>query len=259
MESRTFVYKEWKLAYYKQGQSDTALLFVHGASSNKEIWKYLCEAFEDHYTVIALDLLGHGESEKPVTSYNTTLWADNIKALIDHQGVKKVILTGHSYGVMVIKQFYSLYPSLVQAMILVDGQLQQTLPEGIYNWMKTTLDRPDYEEYMKSLNQNKQAFCLKQADASLVNEAAWQTPKYVLKGQLESMKADASQEVNIAVPVLAFYAKSHEWTEETAQYLAQHTESLELHVWKDVAHFMMLEAPERMFAVMDQFIQSFHL
>ena len=251
-----FQFAGWNISFTTKGNSDIAILFIHGASSDQKIWKYLVEPSTEGMQWVTLDLLGHGESEKPEIQYNTELWVQNIKVLLDHLNIKKIILAGHSYGVIVIKHFYAAYREKVDAMILVDGSLKQVLSEGIYNWMKTTLERPDYEAYMNELNKDKQPFCLKKTDAKMVNEAVLQTPKYVLKGQLESMRADVDPNINIEVPVLAFYSNSHEWNRESEMYLKEHTKKLELHVWDNVSHFMMLEEPEKMRNIMIQFIQN---
>ena len=73
-------------------------------------------------------------------------------------------------------------------------------------------------------------------------------------GQLEAMRNGAGLEVHINIPVLAFYAQSHEWNEAAEAYIKTYTNSLDLHVWEDVSHFIMLEQPKRMWGLMERFL-----
>ncbi len=250
-------YENWTLSCETHGlQDNPAMLLIHGASSDQRIWHYLIEYVKQKCFVITLDLLGHGTSEKPDTAYNLGVWAKNVYAVIEHFNIEKAHLIGHSFGVLVAKQFYHDYQDRVHSLVILDGNLRQVLGEAIYNWMKTTLDRPDYESYMDSLNANKQPFCLKKKDSELVSEGVQNTPKYVLKGQLESMKNGSDLEVHLKVPVLAIYAQSHEWNEAAEKYLREFTNELQLHVWEDVSHFIMLEQPERIWEKITSFFNA---
>lgn len=247
----------WKMACQTYGsQENDAIILVHGASSDQRIWKYLAALGQKQFFVITVDLLGHGKSEKPEATYTLEFWAKNIRSVMAALNIEQAHLLGHSFGVLIVKQFYHDYPTRARSILIVDGNLRQTLNEAIYNWMKTTLERPDYESYMVSLNENKTTFCLKKGDADLVSEGVLNTPKHVLKGQLAAMKNGQDLEVRLEIPVLAMYAHSHEWTEEAETYLRTFTDSLELHVWEDVAHFMMMEQPERIWNTIDRFLNT---
>lgn len=250
-------FETWTLTCETHGLPENpAVLLVHGATSDQRIWHYLIEHAKQQCFVVTLDLLGHGTSEKPDTTYDLSLWANNLHVVMKHFNIENAHLIGHSFGVLVVKQFYHDYQERVRSLVILDGNLRQVLGEAIYNWMKTTLDRPDYESYMASLNTNKQPFCLKKKDSELVSEGVENTPKYVLKGQLESMKNGTDLEVHLKVPVLAIYAQSHEWNEAAEKYLREFTNELQLHVWEDVSHFMMLERPEKVWNTIVAFIAS---
>ncbi len=256
MES-IYTYEDWDISYSTHGKfEEEALMFVHGASSDQRIWNQLIEEAQESRFLVTLDLLGHGKSEKPETEYNIEVWASNLKHLVDHLKLKKVILVAHSFGVLIAKQFYSVFPELTHALIIVDGSLKQVLSEPIYQWMKTTLDRPDYEDYMKSLNEKSTNFCLKKKDSDMINEGVLNTPKYVLRGQLESMRAQEEVDMSIDLPVLAFHANSHEWNAESEAYLRKHVKQLDLHVWDDVSHFMMMEKPKEMWNIINGFLTT---
>src|SRR4030095_3577881 len=60
------------IAYTKNGNNDTALVLVHGWCINKEYWQKQIDYFNKQYTVVAIDLGGHGES-----GHNRNSWTTN--------------------------------------------------------------------------------------------------------------------------------------------------------------------------------------
>ncbi len=253
-------YKDWNISYSTYGKrGKTGILLIHGASSDRRIWEQLANLASDSSFLISYDLLGHGESEKPQTTYGVEVWIENVERLVNHLELENVVLVAHSFGVLIAKEFYSRHPHLTKAMVIVDGALKQVLSEPIYQWMKTTLDRPDYEDYMKSLNAHSQTFCLKKKHSDLINDGVLNTPKHVLKGQLESMRNKEESDVLIKCPVLAIYTDSHEWNSEVEAYLRKHVLDLDLHVWQDTSHFVMLEKPKEMWELLQDFLGNRNL
>jgi pimeloyl-ACP methyl ester carboxylesterase len=87
---------------YRDNEREDApltLLLLHGIGSSKVAWKYLAPAFDDRYRVVTLDLLGHGDSDKPVEfGYSMGEQADIIRKIIAERELSNLVLIGHSYG-----------------------------------------------------------------------------------------------------------------------------------------------------------------
>lgn len=109
------------LAYSKSGNSDTALLFVHGWAINKEYWQDQATAFSKRYTVVTMDLGGHGASGSNRTSWTTDDFANDVIAVIDSLKLQKVILVGHSMGGHIILEAASKIPQKIIGFIGVDN------------------------------------------------------------------------------------------------------------------------------------------
>lgn len=109
------------IAYTKAGNSDTALLFVHGWAINKEYWQDQATAFSKRYTVVTMDLGGHGESGKNRASWTTDDFANDVIAVIDSLKLQKVILVGHSMGGHIILETTSKIPQKIIGFIGVDN------------------------------------------------------------------------------------------------------------------------------------------
>src|SRR5690348_6458838 len=76
------------------------ILFLHGFSSCWLTWRrQLCSDLATAFRLIALDLRGHGLSEKPCDGYaDSRLWADDINAVIEALRLDGPVLSGWSYG-----------------------------------------------------------------------------------------------------------------------------------------------------------------
>jgi len=86
------------IAYTKSGNSDTAIVFVHGWGINKEYWKSDADKLNKRYTIVALDLGGHGASGHNRGNWTIDDFAGDVIATIDSFHLNKVILVGHSMG-----------------------------------------------------------------------------------------------------------------------------------------------------------------
>jgi pimeloyl-ACP methyl ester carboxylesterase len=87
------------------------LLFIHGFAQSRLCWnKQMHSDLEKDFRLVAMDLRGHGASEKPKEAYSDSrLWADDVNAVLVTLGLQKPILTGWSYGGVVICDYLRFY------------------------------------------------------------------------------------------------------------------------------------------------------
>ncbi len=87
--------------------SGSPLLLVHGWSQSHASWaRQLNSSLGQRFRLVALDLRGHGDSEKPPDAYgDSRLWADDIQAVIDALALEKPVLSGWSYGGYIINDY----------------------------------------------------------------------------------------------------------------------------------------------------------
>jgi pimeloyl-ACP methyl ester carboxylesterase len=91
--------------------SGRPVLFIHGLSLSHLAWnRQLHSDLAQDLRLVALDLRGHGASERPVDAYgDSALWAQDVDAVITSLGLERPILTGWSYGGVVICDYLSQY------------------------------------------------------------------------------------------------------------------------------------------------------
>ena len=105
-------------AYRKLGKGP-ALLLLHGIGDSSQTWVPLMRTLAKRYTVIAPDLLGHGESDKPRADYSVAAYANGMRDLLNVLGVERATVVGHSLGGGVAAQIAYQYPELVERLVLV--------------------------------------------------------------------------------------------------------------------------------------------
>ena len=98
-----------------------ALVCVHGLTANHTCWASLADLLSPGYRLIAYDLRGRGESDKPDKGYSLALHNEDLEGLLDHFGLKKAVLVGHSLGAHIVLRFAAMHPERVSKLVLVDG------------------------------------------------------------------------------------------------------------------------------------------
>ena len=99
--------------------SGPVLLVLHGIGDSSQAWLPLLPVLAERYTVIAPDLLGHGESDKPRADYSAAAYANGMRDLLDVLGVERATIVGHSLGGGVAAQIVYQYPHRCERLVLV--------------------------------------------------------------------------------------------------------------------------------------------
>jgi sigma-B regulation protein RsbQ len=84
--------------YQMTGTGDTTLLFVHGSYIDQTYWENQVAYFSPNYTVVTLDLPGHGKSGTERKHWTVQGFAEDVSLVIKELALKNVILIGHSLG-----------------------------------------------------------------------------------------------------------------------------------------------------------------
>ncbi|OBH12876.1 alpha/beta fold hydrolase [Mycobacterium sp. E1747] len=106
---------------FRVAGSGPALLLIHGVGDKSTAWEPVHAKLAQRFTVIAPDLLGHGESDKPRADYSLAAFANGMRDLLAALDIDRVTLVGHSFGGGVAMQFAYQYPELVERIVLVSS------------------------------------------------------------------------------------------------------------------------------------------
>src|SRR5215217_3536375 len=109
------------LAYEDVGRGDPPLVFVHGWTCDHTHFTPQVEHFSPAHRTIAVDLRGHGESDKPEQPYTMEGFADDVAWLCAQLGLSKPVIIGHSLGGTVALIVASRRPTLPAAIVAIDA------------------------------------------------------------------------------------------------------------------------------------------
>jgi pimeloyl-ACP methyl ester carboxylesterase len=106
---------------YRRGGSGPALLLLHGVTDSSATWEGVAPFLAEHFTLIAPDLLGHGESATPRGDYSLGAHASGVRDIITALGIDHVTVVGHSLGGGVAMQFAYQFPERCDRLVLVSS------------------------------------------------------------------------------------------------------------------------------------------
>lgn len=106
--------------YLDAGQGAPVVL-LHGFPETNFAWRYQIPALAEHYRVIAPDLRGYGETDKPAGGYDKRNMARDLRELLRALGIEKIALVGHDRGARVATRFAKDYPEMVDRLVVMDN------------------------------------------------------------------------------------------------------------------------------------------
>jgi pimeloyl-ACP methyl ester carboxylesterase len=234
-----------RIHYQSQGKGSEALVLIHGWTCNLDHWRDQISELSKRSRVIAIDLPGHGQSDKPQLAYTMELFARAVEAVMRDAGVKRAVLVGHSMGTPIARQFYRKYPKKTLAIVIVDGSLRPFGDQKMMDGFLASFRGPNYKEAGQQMLAGMGGKNLAPEAMERIKASFQSTPQYVIVSAMEGM-ADASiwGPDHINVPVLAILAKSPFWPADTEQFYRSIAPKMDFQMWDGAGHFLMMERPK---------------
>jgi pimeloyl-ACP methyl ester carboxylesterase len=120
-------FEEWEAelhghrVIYRAAGTGPPVVLIHGMVNSSRHWRDVALRLADRYTVIAPDLIGHGDSATPRGDYSLGAHAAAIRDLLTAIGVRHATFVGHSLGGGVAMQFFWQFPERVERLVLVSS------------------------------------------------------------------------------------------------------------------------------------------
>jgi len=106
---------------YRCGGSGPLLILIHGITNSSASWEPVLPLLERDFTVIAPDLLGHGDSAKPRGDYSLGSFASLLRDFMLALGHERATIAGHSLGGGIAMQMAYQFPERVERLVLVSS------------------------------------------------------------------------------------------------------------------------------------------
>jgi pimeloyl-ACP methyl ester carboxylesterase len=157
------------IVYSAAGAGEPGLLFIHGGLAERSFWNAQLLAFAERHRAIALDLPGHGESGADRKTWGIPEFGADVKAVVETEKLKKVILIGNSLG----------GPVAIEAALLLPGKALGVIGVDTFQEVDHTIAREEVcqraeafrSDYDGSLKQMVRSLFHPDADAALVDDA----------------------------------------------------------------------------------------
>ncbi|MGO9489181.1 MAG: alpha/beta fold hydrolase [Solirubrobacteraceae bacterium] len=120
-------FEEWEIVLhgrrvvYRVAGSGPPVVLIHGMLNSSSHWQAVARRLSDGHTVVAPDLIGHGDSAAPRGDYSLGAHAASIRDLLAAIGIERATIVGHSLGGGVAMQFFYQFPQRVERLALVSS------------------------------------------------------------------------------------------------------------------------------------------
>jgi pimeloyl-ACP methyl ester carboxylesterase len=263
---------------YRLAGSGPPLVLIHGITSSSATWVRVIPSLARNFTVIAPDLIGHGDSDKPRGDYSLGAHASSIRDLLVALGHERASIVGHSLGGGIAMQFSYQFPERCERLALVDsGGLGRdvsillraaTLPgsEFVLPALAATrlLDAGRFAGRMLGkvgLRARTDIEEIARGHATLADAATRSAFVHTLRAVVEpgGQRVDASNRLYLAahIPFLLIWGERDSII-PVAHGLATH-EALpgsRLELFAESGHFPQLDEPQRFIEVLVDFLES---
>ena len=249
----------------KAGNDDEAIVLIHGWTMNVDNWRDQIPELVKRARVIAIDLPGHGQSDKPevgtgagkTAAYSMDYFARAVEAVMRDAKVKRAVLVGHSMGTPIAREFYRKYPDKTLAIVIVDGALKPFADKPVLDRMIAGLRDPNYKATGTTMFNSMSGPGLSAEAKARIMTSFNSTPQYVVVSAMEGM-ADMSiwRDDKINVPVLAVMARNPFFPPNLEEYYRVLVPNLDYQMWEGVAHFLMMEKPKEFNAAVLAFLDK---
>ena len=107
--------------HYLDAGAGAPVVLLHGFPETNFAWRFQIPVLAEHYRVIAPDLRGYGETDKPAGGYDKRNMARDLRELLRALGIDKIALIGHDRGARVATRFAKDYPEMVDRLVVMDN------------------------------------------------------------------------------------------------------------------------------------------
>ena len=112
---------EAELAIWRAGEGPDPIVCLHGITAQHRAFNAAARYLEASHGLVGVDLRGRGDSDKPESGYSLEAHAADVVRVLDHLGLQRAVLAGHSMGGFVALKTALTFPERVRALVLLDG------------------------------------------------------------------------------------------------------------------------------------------
>lgn len=246
--------------HYDEAGSGPTMVFVHGWTCDRSHFAPQTAHFSSGRRCIAVDLRGHGESDKPEQPYTIDGFADDVAWMCGELGVSRSVFAGHSMGGAIVLALAARRPELCEAIVMLDpailfpAELQPLVAELIAG-----LHSPDGANIMREFAADR--FFLETSDRTLKERllaAMSRTPMHVAASAFEGVGAFDGEAALRSLRVPALYVEADPVIDRVGR-LRELCPGAATGKTVGAGHFHQLEVPDQVNAMIERFLATMAL
>jgi len=235
------------LEYRVYGHGEPAVMLVHGWACDANYWNAQLEPLKSRYTVVAVNLAGHGGSDSNRTDWSIANYAQDVASIAQQIPNTRIVLVGHGMGALVSLAATPLIGPRVVGVIAVDALRSVGLPP-LPPHEVTARVAPFRADFVGTTRQFvPESLFPKGADALLAQKVAYDMslePPAIAVASLQQMLSMDTAPVLAQVHVPVFAINSDLQPTDAAR-IRKSLPRFTLDVLPHTGHFLMMEAPAR--------------
>jgi pimeloyl-ACP methyl ester carboxylesterase len=246
------------LFYEQTGGGEPPILLVHGWCCDHTYFAPQFEHFASRgHRVVAVDLRGHGKSNKPQQDYTIRLFADDLAWTCHRIGLEKPVVVGHSMGGIVAFDLAARYPDMLSAVVMIDAAV--VLPSASRAAIPGFLEQlrgPDFREALRRYAANSLFIPTDDGERKRrILGSMSSTPQHVMVSAFEGLRDFDPTEATGGLAVPAVYVAADE-LKPRSDMSRFHELAPQILSGKTVGsgHFCQLEVPEQINAMIERFL-----
>jgi pimeloyl-ACP methyl ester carboxylesterase len=245
-----------RLAYQEAGSGPPPILLVHGWTHDHGYLEPQFEHFRARHRVVAVDLRGHGDSDKPDQDYTIDGFADDLAWLVGEIGLHRPVVVGHSMGGVVALELAARHPELTGAVVMLDSpvfaspQLLEAV-QPVIEGLKT----PRFREVQRELVAAVSFLPTDDRErAARIVDHMSSAPQRVMASSFESLFAHDSAAAARACRVPVLYVGAAHPMADLARF-RELCPNLTTGQAIGAGHYFQLEVPEQVNAMIERFVK----
>jgi non-heme chloroperoxidase len=252
-----------RLRISDRGEGPSTIILVHGWKQSHRLWDETTASLAERHRVVAFDLRGMGESDKPRGRYDFDAHADDLATLIRELDLHDATVVGWSMGCTVSLQYLARGDDAVSRLVLINGPVRLTTTEGFPHAMAAAVVDEVLDDLAAHWPTRERAFVAASIHDPHPDQVDWlfqialQTPLDVaLRVVREQAKLDHREVVQtLPIPILAAYGRHDPYYPTAlAEWIATNARRGEQVIFEHSAHCIPFEEGPRFRAELESFI-----
>jgi non-heme chloroperoxidase len=261
---------------YLEAGAGKPILMIPGWSQTAEQFRHQLTGLSDRYRVIAVDMRGHGESDKPAHGYKISRLAKDVHDMIHAMDLEEVNILGHSMGSSVIWNYYDMFgPERLSKLLLIDQMPMITsnpawseeekanagsifTPESLYETINA-LAGPDGVETTRGFIGNMVTKAIPEEDKAWIIERNLTMPREHAATLLYNHSTQDWRDLipRIDTPSLVVGGRVSVVPWRSQAWVADQIKGARLEIFEEADggnHFMFIEAPDKFNSIVADFV-----